>query len=227
MTLDCQTLDNLNLDYWDVMPKSVRVNCSRTLITFPLTVYGADRNQMEYRVLNIGLASVNSSGEVTLGTVRGVTMILAWRKGDPCDVRYVQVSVECPCDEYLSGGGGGGTPPPPDDDEDEEPPVPVCDGAETITMIVSGLTGVCARHNGTYVLGRTQPEMWVDATGKVDVRRLGENWVVEVGLGTPWPAQDYPAALECAGDHPVGSGTLRSGVCGETGRYTLSGEGAL
>jgi hypothetical protein len=225
--LDCQALDNLGstLDYWDVMPKSIRVNCSLEDITFPLTVYGADRNALEYRVLNRGLASVNGSGEVTLGTVRGVTMILAWRKGDPCDIRYVQVSVECPCDEYVPGGssplraGGGqdGGDSPPGGD----PPAD-CDGAQTFTMIVSGFMGACAGHNGTYILGRVAPQVWVDAAGKVQVRRYADRWRVEVGIGTQTLAEDYPAALVCADDHPIGSGSLASAACGQTGRYTIS-----
>ena len=63
--LDCQGLDNLDLGYWDVMPKEVRVNCSRTPITFPLTVYGVNRADLDYRVLNPEIASVNACGEVT------------------------------------------------------------------------------------------------------------------------------------------------------------------
>ena len=221
--LDCQGLDNLDLDYWDVMPKSIRVNCARYDITFPLTVYGVDRNALDYRVLNPEIASVNASGEVTLGPVRGVTMILAWKKGDLCDIRYVQVSVECPCDEYLPGGyqSGGGSSNDGADSNCSDC-LENCDGAETLTMIVSGFTGACPGHNGTYVLTRAAPCVWVDASGTAQVRCYVGQWRVEVGIGTPGFAEDYPAALVCSGDHPTGSGTLVSSACGQTGHYTIS-----
>lgn len=221
MPLDCENLNGLPalLDrYWDVMPKSIRVNCSLEEITFPLTVYGADRNALEYRVLNPPIASVNGSGEVTLGRVRGVTMILAWKKGDPCDIRYVQVSVECPCDEYLPGSlGTTGVRRKPEGGGPEE-----CDGAETITMIVSGFNGDCAGLNGSYVLVRAAPQVWVDGSGSVQVRRYAGHWRVEAGIGTPAFAEDYPAPLACAGDHPTGSGDIASAGCGQTGHYSIA-----
>ena len=216
--IDCQALDNLDLDFWDVMPKSIRVNCSLEDITFPLTIYGVERDAVEYRVLNPGLASVNEAGEVTLGQVRGVTMILVQRKNDPCDIRYVQVSVECPCDEYLPGGTypQGGIP------GSQGGSVEGCDGAESFTMLVSGFGGACAVLNGAYLLVRAAPYVWVDASGTVQVRRYADRWRVEVGIGTQFIAEDYPAYLVCAGDHPSGSGTLVSAGCGQTGLYTIS-----
>ena len=221
MTLDCENLNgvpSILATYWDVMPKSIRVNCSLTDITFPLTVYGVDRNTLDYRVLNPTIASVNESGEVTLGRVRGVTMILAWKKGDLCDIRYVQVSVECPCDEYLPGGtriGDGSLP-------SGSVPAEDCDGAEALTLIVSGFTGACASLNGTYVLVRAAPQVWVDGSGAAQVRRYADHWRVEAGIGTAAFAEDYPAALTCAGDHPTGSGDLVSVGCGQTGHYTIA-----
>ena len=224
MTFDCQAQDNINLDYWDVMPKSITVNCTLEDVTFPLMVYGVPRDAVAYRVINQAIASVSADGEVTLGTVRGTTMILAWRKDDPCDVKYIQVTVECPCDEYLPGGGtprgsvggsppqGGSSPGPPED----------CDGAESLTMIVSGFTGACAALNGTFVLVRSGSHVWVDAAGGMQVRRSTDRWRAEAGVGTPMFAEDYPAPLTCAGDHPTGSGNLVSAGCGQTGHYTIA-----
>lgn len=215
--IDCQALDNLDLDFWDVMPKSIRVNCSLEDITFPLTIYGVARDAVEYRVLNPGLASVNEAGEVTLGQVRGVTMVLVSRKEDPCDIRYAQVSVECPCDEYLPGG----TYPQGGNSQGSSDSVEGCDGAESFTMLVSGFSGACAGLNGAYVLVRAAPYVWVDASGTAQVRRYADRWRVEVGIGTEAFAEDYPAPLSCAGDHPAGSGTLVSGGCRESGHYTV------
>jgi len=223
MTVDCQNLDNLPAvldDYWDVMPKSIRVNCSLEDITFPLTVYGVERDQLEYRVLNQDIASVSSTGEVTLGTVRGVTMIAVQRKGDPCNLRYIQVSVECPCDEYLPGarGAGGGDASQPG----ASTPAGDCDGAESMTMIVSGFHGACLGLNGAYLLRRAASHVWVDAARTVQVRRYADRWRVEVGTGTEAFAEDYPAPLSCRGDHPAGSGTLLSAGCRESGQYTIA-----
>lgn len=221
MPLDCENLNGLPtlLDrYWDVMPKSIRVNCSLDEITFPLTVYGVERTALEYRALNPTVATVSPAGEVTLGRVRGVTMILAWKKGDLCDVRYIQVTVECPCDEYLPGSlGAAGRRSAPRGDGAE-----TCDGAESLTMIVSGFDGACAGLNGSYVLVRAAPEVWVDAAGSAQVRRYADHWRVEVGIGTAAFAEDYPAPLWCAGDHPVGSGALLSSECPVAGHYTLA-----
>jgi len=223
MTFDCQAQDNIDLDYWDVMPKSITVNCTLEDVTFPLMIYGVPRDAVAYRVINQAIASVSADGEVTLGTVRGTTMILAWRKDDPCDVKYIQVSVVCPCDEYLPGGTRGGqagmSPPssPAPQGSPEE-----CDGAESLTMIVSGFAGACAGLNGTHVLVRSGSHVWVDAAGGMQVRRSTDRWRVEAGVGTPVFAEDYPAPLTCAGDHPTGSGNLVSAGCGQTGHYTIA-----
>lgn len=235
--LDCQGLDTLDLDYWDVMPKSARVNCSREDITFPLTVYGVERGSLEYRVLNGEIASVNEAGEVTLGRVRGVTMLLAWRKSEPCDLRYVQLEVECPCDEFLPTGGcfsytqtgcpwsetGCGAYYQTGDwpDADCSDCARDCDGAPSLTLIVSGFTGMAQGNNGTYVLERVGVCDWRSSDGTARVWCHAGRWRVEVALGDVAYAVEEPAALLCAGDRPTGSGTLFCPAFGETGYYSI------
>jgi len=93
--MNCQTLDNLDLGYWDISPMVVRVHCEEEAISFPLTAYGKRKTDLGYRVLNPRIAQVTPSGNVSLGPVAGVTMILVWPLDEPCDIKYIQVEVVC------------------------------------------------------------------------------------------------------------------------------------
>lgn len=244
-SLDCKVLDEFDpvedLGYWDVEPKSIRLNCSEEDVSFPLMVYGVRRDEVTYRVVNSQIASVGAGGELTLGTVRGVTMIIVTRKDDPCEVRYVQVAVECPCDEpppgcetaYQTGGEPLGDEEPilgapaPEAAPQTGPPTPAapgdeCDGAAALTMIVSGFTGELASHNGAYALVRVGPRVWIDGSRTLQVRGSGGSWRVEIGIGTGRYAEDGSPNLTCSGGHPVGAGTLTTPSPRRTGYYTIS-----
>ena len=248
--VNCKDLNEFDpasdLGYWDVEPKSFRVNCSETDVTLPLMVYGLRRDEVTYRVVNPQIASASSTGELTLGSVRGVTLIVVTRKDDPCDVRYVQAEVTCPCDQPLNGcrvsyqtggeppGGGNGLPAPPSPSpspEDSPPqgddsPLPPagedCDGGESVTLIVSGFTGDLAARNGAFLLVRAGPRVWVDATQTVQVRGTSKGWRIEAGIGTDVLVHDPSPSFRCSQGHPVGSGALTTPAGGQSGRYTLS-----
>ena len=120
-------------------------------------------------------------------------MILAWRKDDPCDVRYVQVEVECPCDEYLPGGGY-----PYDGVEGQLwDPVEGCDGAASLSMLVSGFSGACVGLNGAYGLVRAAPYVWTIGGVTLKNMPLGQ---LQCGPGNLWlaarTAAGPPGALQ-------------------------------
>jgi hypothetical protein len=239
--IDCNGLDQFDpvhdLGYWDVEPKNVRVNCSENDVSFPLMVYGVRRDEVTYQVVNPQIAGVSPTGELTLGTVRGVTMVVITRKDDPCEVRYVQVAVECPCDEpvgcqrtYQTGGETldqdvespslmSVSPAGSSDLQDAADPRDDCDGGATLSLVVSGFQGNLSELNGVHVLARAAPRVWVDGSRSMQVRGTTSGWRVEVGIGTDRFAWDTSANFECAGGHPVGSGTLTASS--QTGQYTI------
>ena len=94
-----------------------------------------------------------------------------------------------------------------------------CDGAETITLVVSGVTGpgYCSSVNGIYTLTRKSACYWHWLQGgsdhhEVTVRCDGgtNTWSINVSYFQQSQFEVYCKSCEmvCSGDHPTGSGTL-------------------
>jgi hypothetical protein len=103
-----------------------------------------------------------------------------------------------------------------------------CDGAASITLVVSGFTSSsgCTNANGTYTLTRQSACYW---SGYNENSNLGYVYCTEYGwqlavMISIYPQNSLEIALVCSGDHPTGSGTfVFSGYsCATYGSWTLS-----
>jgi hypothetical protein len=91
--------EELQVRYWDVYPKSIKVTLSWRALSIPLSIRGNPRGEIKYEVADESIAWVDRQGRVRLGERPGATMIMVYDSPMRDSVRYVQV-------EVLFEGGG-------------------------------------------------------------------------------------------------------------------------
>jgi hypothetical protein len=92
--------EELQVRYWDVYPKSIKVTISWRALSIPLSLRGNPRGEIQYEVADESIAWVDWQGRVWLGERTGATMIMVYDSEMRDSVRYVQV-------EVLEESGGG------------------------------------------------------------------------------------------------------------------------
>lgn len=86
-------MEQLQVQYWDVFPKSIKVSHGSLNMTVPLSVRGNPRGTVCFDCANWAIATVDEAGVVSLGYNVGATVISAYDSEDRTSVRYVQVEV--------------------------------------------------------------------------------------------------------------------------------------
>lgn len=86
-------MDDLQVQYWDVFPKSIKVSHGSLNMTVPLSVRGNPRGTVRFDSSNWAIATVSEAGVVSLGYNVGATVISVYDSEDRTSVRYVQVEV--------------------------------------------------------------------------------------------------------------------------------------
>lgn len=99
--MDCE---ELQVRYWDVFPKSVKVSLTGWPVTVPLSVRGEPAGEVEFESADPNIAWVDESGRLNLGWQAGATVITAYDSEARESVRHIQVEVV----DYGQGGEGGG-----------------------------------------------------------------------------------------------------------------------
>jgi hypothetical protein len=95
--------EELQVHYWDVYPKSIKVTLSWRALSIPLSIRGNPRGEIQYEVADESIVWIDSQGRVWFGEMPGVTMIMVYDNPMRDNVRYVQV-------EVLPQIGGGSIP---------------------------------------------------------------------------------------------------------------------
>ncbi len=86
-------MNDMQIQYWDVFPKSIKVSHGSLNMTVPLSVRGNPRGKVIFDSSNWAIATVTEDGIVSLGYNIGATVISAYDSEDRTSVRYVQVEV--------------------------------------------------------------------------------------------------------------------------------------
>ena len=86
-------MSEVQVPYWDVFPKSIKISHGSLNMSVPLSVRGNPRGNVCFDVSNMAIATVSESGIVSLGYNVGATIIAAYDSEDRTSVRYVQVEV--------------------------------------------------------------------------------------------------------------------------------------
>ena len=97
--MDCE---DIQVRYWDVFPKSIRVTRSWWSMTVPLSIRGNPRGDIQYETADSSIAWVDGEDRIRLGWRTGATIIMIYDSESRDSVRYVQVEVI-----EESGGGYG------------------------------------------------------------------------------------------------------------------------
>jgi hypothetical protein len=92
--------EELQIRYWDVYPKSIKVTHSWESLSIPLSIRGNPRGEIQYEVVGDTIVWIDGQGRVRLGERTGATMIMVYDTAMRDSVRYVQV-------EVLEESGGG------------------------------------------------------------------------------------------------------------------------
>lgn len=95
--MDCQ---ELQVRYWDVFPKHIKVSVNSWGVTIPLSIRGDPTGDPEFESADSSIAWVDGDGQVNLGWQAGSTVIKVYDSDNRDSVRYVQV-------EVVDQGGGG------------------------------------------------------------------------------------------------------------------------
>ena len=95
--------EELQVRYWDVYPKSIKVTQNGQSLPIPLSIRGNPRGEIQYEVADESIAWIDEQGRVNLGEQPGATMIMVYDSEARDSVRHVQV-------EVLEGSGGGEIP---------------------------------------------------------------------------------------------------------------------
>ncbi|MCB2141313.1 hypothetical protein KQH29_00050 [bacterium] len=86
-------IDTLNIHYWDVFPRKIKVSVSAWERSVPLSIRGASTLYPEFESADSTIAWVDSDGVVHLGLQAGATMIMVYDSWGRTSVRYVEVEV--------------------------------------------------------------------------------------------------------------------------------------
>jgi len=98
--MDCE---EIQVRYWDVFPKSVKVSLTGWSVTIPLSIRGEPSGEIEFEVADTNIAWVDEAGRLNLGWQAGATVVMVYDSEDRESVRYVQVEVV----DYGQDGNGG------------------------------------------------------------------------------------------------------------------------
>jgi hypothetical protein len=92
--------EELQVRYWDVYPKSIKLTMGWRALSIPLSIRGNPRGEIQYEVADDSIAWIDGQGRVWFGERAGATMIMVYDSPMRDSVRYVQV-------EVLEESGGG------------------------------------------------------------------------------------------------------------------------
>ena len=79
--------------YWDVYPKSIKVTQNDMDVIVPLSVRGYPGGEPVFVSVQPDIAEIVPHGRVLLGRTVGATMILVYNSEAKTSIRYVQVEV--------------------------------------------------------------------------------------------------------------------------------------
>jgi hypothetical protein len=83
----------LNIRYWDVFPKKIRVSRSAVERAIPLSIRGNPSGTPEFESMDSSIATVDSEGVVHTGLQPGATLIRIYDSWERSSVRTVSVEV--------------------------------------------------------------------------------------------------------------------------------------
>ncbi len=86
-------MTDIQVPYWDVFPKSIKVSHGSLNVTVPLSIRGNPRGTACFDSSNWAIATVSEAGVVSLGYNVGATVLAVYDSEDRTSVRYVQVEV--------------------------------------------------------------------------------------------------------------------------------------
>ena len=86
-------MEEIQVQYWDVFPKSIKVSQGFVGVSVPLSVRGTPRGTVGFESANLAMASVDENGVVTLGVNVGATMISVFDSEERTSTRYISVEV--------------------------------------------------------------------------------------------------------------------------------------
>lgn len=95
--MDCE---EIQVRYWDVYPKTIKVTRSWWSMTIPISIRGNPRGEIQYETADSSIAWVDGLGRIRLGWRPGATMIMVYDSETRDSVRYIQV-------EIIEESGGG------------------------------------------------------------------------------------------------------------------------
>ncbi len=86
-------MTDIQVQYWDVFPKSIKVSQGTLPVSVPLSIRGTPRGTVIFESANLATASVDEGGVVSLGVNAGATMISVFDSVERTSIRYVSVEV--------------------------------------------------------------------------------------------------------------------------------------
>jgi len=86
-------MEEVQVQYWDVFPKSIKVSQAPVAVSVPLSVRGTPRGTVQFDSANLAIASVDENGIVSLGVNVGATMLSVFDSEDRTSARYVSVEI--------------------------------------------------------------------------------------------------------------------------------------
>ena len=87
---DCSELE---VYYWDVYPKIVKLSLSGSAMQIPLSVRGNPAGGLQFESGDDSIAFVDGDGKLNAGMKEGATVVSIYDSGAKESVRFVQVDV--------------------------------------------------------------------------------------------------------------------------------------
>ena len=94
----------LNVRYWDVFPKKIKLSKSAMEAVIPLSIRGETAGDLVFETTNDAVAWIDAAGKVHAGLASGWAMIMIYDSQARASVRHVQVEVI----EISTASTGGG-----------------------------------------------------------------------------------------------------------------------
>jgi len=95
--------NELEVYYWDVFPKSVKVSLSGSAMVIPLSIRGNPIGSVQVESGDESIAFVDEEGRLHVGMKEGATVVLFYDSEDKESVRFVQVEAF----DYSDSGSTG------------------------------------------------------------------------------------------------------------------------